>query len=141
VSETFLILRRNERDIIKNVYWSSCKNSFPILMKLECSPKILEKFSNLKFHENPSSCSRVVPCGRTDMKELIVAFRNFANAPKKNSLYDYHVHLPPCDLVSVTEPFQGFSSNAVQDFFTKSCGANESSMTFGAMRAHDLFAR
>ena len=26
--------------------------------------------------------SWVVPCGRTDMK-LIVAFRNFANAPKK----------------------------------------------------------
>jgi hypothetical protein len=25
LSETFLILRRNERDMIKNVYWSSCK--------------------------------------------------------------------------------------------------------------------
>jgi len=25
LSETFLILRRNERDIIKNLYWSSCK--------------------------------------------------------------------------------------------------------------------
>jgi len=25
LSDTFLILRRNERDIIKNVYWSSCK--------------------------------------------------------------------------------------------------------------------
>ena len=24
-SETFLILRRTERDMIKNVYWSSCK--------------------------------------------------------------------------------------------------------------------
>jgi len=23
--ETFLILRRNERDMIENVYWSSCK--------------------------------------------------------------------------------------------------------------------
>ena len=27
LSETFLILRRNERDIIKNVYWTSCKVS------------------------------------------------------------------------------------------------------------------
>ena len=25
LSETFLILRRTERDIIKNVYWSSCE--------------------------------------------------------------------------------------------------------------------
>jgi hypothetical protein len=25
-----------------------------------------EKYSNIKFHENPSSGSRVVPCGRTD---------------------------------------------------------------------------
>jgi hypothetical protein len=25
LSETFLILRRTEQDIVKNVYWSSCK--------------------------------------------------------------------------------------------------------------------
>jgi len=25
LSETFLILRRTERDMIKNVYWSPCK--------------------------------------------------------------------------------------------------------------------
>ena len=30
--------------------------------------------------------SRVVPCGRADMAKLIVAFRNFANAPKKNDI-------------------------------------------------------
>jgi hypothetical protein len=45
-----------------------------------------EKFWNMKFHENPSSGSRVVPRGRadgqTDMTRLIVAFRNFATAPK-----------------------------------------------------------
>jgi len=27
---------------------------------------IFEKYSNAKFHENPSSGSRGVPCGRTD---------------------------------------------------------------------------
>jgi len=27
LSETFLILRRNERDMMKNVYWSSCTSS------------------------------------------------------------------------------------------------------------------
>jgi len=40
----------------------------------------------MKLHENPSSSSRVVPCGRTgeqtDMTKLIVAFRNFAEALK-----------------------------------------------------------
>ena len=41
----------------------------------------------LKFHENPSSVSGVVPCGRTDgsadVVKLVVAFRYFANAPEK----------------------------------------------------------
>jgi hypothetical protein len=46
LSKTFLILRRNERDIIKNVYLSSCK--FPLLLvkvlkKLEFSRHIFEK--------------------------------------------------------------------------------------------------
>jgi hypothetical protein len=38
------------------------------------------------FHENPSSGSRVVPCGltgrRIDMTKPVVAFHNFANDPK-----------------------------------------------------------
>ena len=51
-------------------------------MKLEFSQKIFEKYSGIKLHENPSSVSRDVPCGRTDMAKLIVAFRNFVNAPK-----------------------------------------------------------
>jgi len=36
----------------------------------------------LKFHENPSSGSRDIPRGQTDITELTVAFRNFSNAPK-----------------------------------------------------------
>jgi len=35
-------------------------------MKLEFSRQIFEKYSNTKFHENPTSGSRVVPCGGTD---------------------------------------------------------------------------
>jgi hypothetical protein len=46
------------------------------LMNHEFSRQIFKKYSNNKFHENPSSGSRVVPCGRTDMN-LIVAFRNY----------------------------------------------------------------
>ena len=52
-------------------------------MKLEVSLQIIEKGLNTKCHKNPSSGSRVVPCEQTHMTELIVAFRNFANAPKK----------------------------------------------------------
>ena len=35
-------------------------------MKVEFGRQILEKRSNIKFHENPSSESWVVPCGRTE---------------------------------------------------------------------------
>jgi len=37
-----------------------------MLMKLEFSRQILENYSNIKFQENLSSGSRVVPWGRTD---------------------------------------------------------------------------
>jgi len=37
-----------------------------VLMKLEFSRYIFEKFSSIKFQENPSIGSRVVPCWRTD---------------------------------------------------------------------------
>jgi hypothetical protein len=35
-------------------------------MKLEFSKEFFEESSNIKFHENPSSGSRVVALGRTD---------------------------------------------------------------------------
>jgi len=68
--------------MIKNAHQSSCKVPcilVRILMKRKFSRQILKKYSNVKFHENPSSGSWVIPCERTDWH---VAFRNFANAPK-----------------------------------------------------------
>jgi len=55
-----------------------------ILTKVEVSLQIFEKYSNTKFHENPSSRSRVVPCGQTDGHDetFIVAFRNFGTPLK-----------------------------------------------------------
>jgi uncharacterized membrane protein len=47
-------------------------------MKLEFYLPMFEQSSNIKFHENPSSGSRVVRYG--DMTKLIIAFRNIANA-------------------------------------------------------------
>jgi len=57
-------------------------------MTLEFYRQTFEKSSNIKYDENPSSESRVLPRGRTDrrtdMTELVVAFRNFATAPKNS---------------------------------------------------------
>ena len=36
----------------------------------------------MEFHDDPSSGSRVVPYGRTDMLNITVAFRNIANMSK-----------------------------------------------------------
>jgi len=35
-------------------------------MKLEFYRQIFEKHSNIRFQENPSSGSRVLPCGQMD---------------------------------------------------------------------------
>ena len=37
---------------------------------------------DIKFHENPSSGIRVVPCERTETTKLVVAFRYFAIPPE-----------------------------------------------------------
>ena len=75
--------------------WST-PYSYNALKKVEVLQQILKKCSNIKFHETPSSESRVVPCGRkdrgknghiegqTDMTNIIVAFRNFSNAPEND---------------------------------------------------------
>jgi hypothetical protein len=61
LSKTFLILSRKERDTIKMYIGFHVKYRYfcHILMKLEFSRQIFEKYSNIKFYENPSSGSRV----------------------------------------------------------------------------------
>jgi hypothetical protein len=46
--------------------WVGIFHSCQILIRLEYSRQSFEKYSNIKFHENPSSGSRVVLCGQTD---------------------------------------------------------------------------
>jgi len=64
-------------------------------MKLEFSGQIFEEYSNIKFHENPSIGSQVVPCGQTDGQtdtqmdrydEANTQFLQFVNVPKKVSI-------------------------------------------------------
>jgi hypothetical protein len=54
-------------------------------MRLEFSHQVLEKYSIIKFYENPSSGDRVVECGRTgrqtDVTKLIINSVSFANTP------------------------------------------------------------
>jgi hypothetical protein len=71
--------------------------SYPcqILIKYEFCRQIFEKRLNIKFHENASRGSRVVPCGRTDgLMTLIFAFRNWAKAPENVRTCNIHCVLP-----------------------------------------------
>ena len=60
---------------------------------------MFEKYSNIKFQENPFSGSLVVPCEQTNrqtdgwigMAKPVVAFRNFPKAPKKRRLINNHI--------------------------------------------------
>jgi len=72
--------------------WSTCY-SCQILMKLEFSWHIFKKYSNIKFHENLSGGTRVVPCWWMDMMKVIVAFCNFATAPKREKEPYFHIHM------------------------------------------------
>jgi hypothetical protein len=41
----------------------------------------------MKFHENPSGRSRIVPCGQTYMTKLIGAFRYLAQSAQKSQQF------------------------------------------------------
>jgi hypothetical protein len=52
-------------------------------MKLDFPRHNFENYSNMKFHENPTSESRVIQCGQMDeMTKLTVALRNSVNTTK-----------------------------------------------------------
>ena len=85
LSETFLILRRNERDTIQNVHWSSSKVPlfFSDFNETEILSTDFRKYSSIKFHDNPSNGSLVVPCGRTGRNDKANRHvRKIGNLPK-----------------------------------------------------------
>ena len=64
-----------------------CRLFLPEFNKPQFYRRIFDRSPpNIKFHENPSSGSRVVPCGQTDRKKLIVAFRIFCGRAWKCNL-------------------------------------------------------
>jgi len=85
-----ILLWSTERDMIKNIWRSSC-NGRAILLRFSWKLNFLPRFFKNNQISNfiPSSGSRVL-CGRTDrLKRPIVAFLNFANGPKNwsNSMH------------------------------------------------------
>ena len=104
LSVTFLILRRTERDMIKHVYWSSCKVLSSDLKKLEFSRQIFEKYSNINFMLIRPLGTEFFHAGRrTDMKKRKVAFRNLAKASKNftfcphSALKNKKTNFVPCN--------------------------------------------
>ena len=85
LSETFFHSTKNSARHCHESTWVLMwitSYSYQIWINPELSRQIFKKFSDIKFKENPSSGNRVVPCGRTDMTQLIVVFRNFVNTSK-----------------------------------------------------------
>ena len=67
--ETFLIVRKSQRDIAINV--KSLHVKYPLFLwdfneTWIFSTPFRKKSSKIRFYQNPSSGSRVVPCGQTD---------------------------------------------------------------------------
>jgi hypothetical protein len=78
LSATHLILRRINRYIIK-LHRYPCK--VPLFLS-DCNGRIIEKLSYVKFNEIlPNGSSVFHADGRTEMRKIIVALRNFADSP------------------------------------------------------------
>ena len=98
--ETFLILRRIQRDIFINVQTATCK--VPVILVgfkknlnfLDRSWKKAQTSTTIKIR---LVRGRVVAWeqtdGRRDTRKLIVAFRNFSNTPKISFPQQPYVHL------------------------------------------------
>jgi hypothetical protein len=90
LSETFLILRRTERDMFKNTYQSYCKE--PVIPAgFQGNFNFLHKFSkntqvSYFMYIRLVGSELIHAHGRTDMTKLIVAFSNFASAPQNGTL-------------------------------------------------------
>jgi hypothetical protein len=75
-----------------------------------------ERIINIKFHQNPSSESDVVPCGQTDMTNLTVSLRNFAKEPKREFLHDFR-YFP-----RIYQPNAQGKSTHISTHVPKACG-------------------
>ena len=104
---TFRILRRIEKDVIRNICLPYAK--YPLFFCHFNETWIFERgfqrILNIKFHDNRSCGIRVVPCGqpngnmdgrtdgKADMTKLIVALAIFRKRPRRNDkLWNKQIH-------------------------------------------------
>ena len=136
LSETFLTLRRIHRYIVTNVYvfiitvyvfTYITRCCCQILIKLELSGHIIEKYWNIKYHENPSSWTQTVVCGQTDMRKLTVAFRNFANAPNNENLSSQPVTVTQTRQTHNCQQITVHTRHYIKFIFTTAASALQSS--------------
>jgi len=115
LSETFLILRRNERDVIKNVYCSlflSDLNKTWIFFWLDFRYILKYQISWKSIQWEPS-CSMRTDGRRSHMTKLIAAFLNSANAPKKGPLKAAWVWDLELKIIS-TKPLYDLSPSSIR---------------------------
>ena len=96
LSEAFLILRINERNMINNIWWSSCKVGFILFrfywkFKFPTDCREVPKISWKSFQLEEPNCS-VRTDGYTDSHdEANCRFCNFVNAPKTVWVSSYFI--------------------------------------------------
>jgi hypothetical protein len=118
--DPYLILRRIRWNIIMNVHTVCLHVKYPLfLWDLNETwiflKHIKKKYSNIKFHTNPSSVSPVVPYGQTDGHTYTMKL----NVAKKQSLMNAHQqkacnYYPLCKGVSIYCSFCSFMWGCVQ---------------------------
>ena len=97
LSETFLILRRTERDVIKNVNWihvkwpsflSDLNETWVVSIDFRKILKYQLLWNSVKWEPRFSMRTD----GRTYKTKLIIAFRDFANAPENCTIALVHCY-------------------------------------------------
>jgi hypothetical protein len=91
VSETLFILRRKERDIIKNVYWSWCTAPLFCQVRLQGNFNFVTDFRKIPKYQNSRKSVRCC-YGRTD--EANTGFSQFRERAYKHKTPQFHVLLP-----------------------------------------------
>jgi len=102
------------------VFTYSSGYSYRISIKLPFYGKTFEKYSNIKFHDNPSSGSRFVPCGRKQDRHGAansLFYRNFVNVPRNKLWTCLKAYFPAAKFHFLAVKTYYFSANSAYLYF------------------------